>query len=289
MVILAHGASVAGHAELGEAGTCPDGAAHCPSFVSFNAVVDGGNVEKDAMVSAMSRVGPGVTIPSGRKTIPGRNVTSEAEVMAETSEVTEADRVFMEGVIHVNVNFAEQYSILAAEDPSNVRGINLDPGNTDFNPVRDLPTLDGQPTRNPGFRNRIIGDVRLDDDLRDLRHDMGRRISLRADEGEPFEVGSIDRMGNGTVFHALEHSHLHLGDDGRYGANSIVHGGFNPFDNTTITGEDFRLGEGAVFFRSRAGDDVRVGARSVVQDSDLPDGTRIPADVIVVNSVTGES
>ncbi len=65
---------------------------------------------------------------------------------------------------------------------------------------------------------------------------MARRISLRADEGEPFEVGSIHRMDNGTVFHAVEGRHVSLGDDGRYGANRIVHGGANTFENTTITG-----------------------------------------------------
>ncbi len=60
------------------------------------------------MVSAMSRVGPGVTIPSGRKTIPGKNLTTQAEVATERAPVTGADRAFMAGVIHVNVNFAEQ-------------------------------------------------------------------------------------------------------------------------------------------------------------------------------------
>ena len=31
-VILAHGVAVQGHAEIGEHGVCPGGAAHCPSF-----------------------------------------------------------------------------------------------------------------------------------------------------------------------------------------------------------------------------------------------------------------
>jgi hypothetical protein len=70
--------------------------------------------------------------------------------MAKTAPVTAADRAFMEGVVHVNTSFARAYTELAAEDPSNVRGINYDPGHTDFNPNRDLPTLAGVPTRDPG-------------------------------------------------------------------------------------------------------------------------------------------
>jgi carbonic anhydrase/acetyltransferase-like protein (isoleucine patch superfamily) len=283
-VILAHGAAVRSGSVIGESGTCPTGT-ECPSFVSFNALVDGGIVQKDAMVSALSRVGPGVTIPSGRKTTPGANITDNSQVAAKTSPVTAADRVFMNGVIHVNTEFAHTYTELAAKNPNNVRGINYDPGSTDFNATADLPTLDGKPTSAPQFRNRIIGDVHMDDKLRKLNKVMGSQISLRADEGSPFEVGKIKKMGDRTTFHALEHSHLHLGEDGRYGAGSIVHGGATPWDNTTITGEDFRLGAGAVFFRSRAGEDVKVGARSVVQDSDLPEDAVVPPNVIMVGGV----
>lgn len=287
-VILAHGATVRSGSIIGKSGTCPSAAAYCPSFVSFNATVDGGTIEKDAMVSALARVGPGVTIPSGRKVLPGKNVTTNAQVAAKTVPVSEADRVFMHDVVHVNTSFAETYTALAAENASNVRGVNYDPGNSDFNPLRNLPTLAGKATRNPNFRNRIIGDVRMHDALDDLDDAMGNSISLRADEGEPFEVGSIASMDDRVTFHALEHSHLHLGDEGKYGARSIVHGGATPHENTTITGDNFELGDGAVFFRSRIGADSRVGSRSVIQDSDLPAGTEIPSNTIILgNAVFG--
>ena len=291
-VILAHGATVLSGstgASLGKTGTCPGGITYCPSFVSFNATVDGAIIQKDAMVSALARVGPGVTIPSGRKVLPGKNVTANSQVASKTVPVTEGDREFMAGVIHVNTSFAETYTNLAAESSSNVRGINYDPGYSDFNMDRNLPTLNGVATQDPAFRNRIIGDVRMHDTLEDLDDAMGNDISLRADEGESFEIGIIDTMEDRVTLHALEHSHLHLGDAGVYGLRSIVHGGATPFANTTITGDNLDLGTQAVFFRSRIGNDSSVGSRSVVQDSDLPPGTNIPANTIVVaNAVFGK-
>jgi carbonic anhydrase/acetyltransferase-like protein (isoleucine patch superfamily) len=282
-VIVAHGANVKGPSRLGTEGHCPDGGTVCPCFVGFNAEVDGAVIEKDAMVSSLARVAPGVTIPSGRSVLPGKNVASNAEVAAKTIPVTEADRAFMHGVIEVNVAFARQYTKLAGEDPSNVYGINYDPGNTPFNPTRDLPTLDGKQTRDPGFRNRIIGNVRLADDQKMLNRVLRSNISLRADEGEPFDVGTIAFMDHQTTFHALEHSHLQLGARGHYGAHSLVHGGPNPEDPTT-TGANFTLGDQAVFFRSRAGGDCRIGVKSLVQQSNLPNGTVIPDHTVIINN-----
>src|SRR5205814_784212 len=122
---------------------------------------------------------------------------------------------------------------LASEDFTNVIGINFDPGNCPFNPTRDLPKIgpSGTPTREPFFENRIIGDVRLHNTLHELEEAMGGHVSLRADEGEPFEVGDIVSMGDGVIFHALEHSHLHLGNGGSYGVRSIVHGGPTDFND----------------------------------------------------------
>jgi carbonic anhydrase/acetyltransferase-like protein (isoleucine patch superfamily) len=284
--ILAHGASVRNGASVGVQGTCPEGAARCGSFISFNALVDGAIIEKDAMVSALARVGPGVRIPSGRKVIPGKNVTAQSQVEGATGEVTEADREFMNGVLHVNAAFAREYPKLLASDPRAGTGINYDAGGSDFNKKRDLPTLKGKKVQVPGFRNRIIGDVRLEQTVAELGKVMGGKVSLRADEGEPFEIGHIARMGSRTTFHALEDTHVHAGEEGRYGFRSIVHGGPSEFEgaeeNMTITGKNVRIGAWAVFFRSRIGDNSTVGMKSVVQQSDLPAGTVVPPKTIMV-------
>jgi len=276
--ILAHGSTIKSGAEMGQQGTCPGGVARCPSFVGFNSEVDGAVVDKDAMVLHLARVGPGVHIPSGRKVQSGRNVTRQEDVMAKTDPVTEGDRRFMQGVIDVNVAFAHGYAQLQAEDPSNVRGINYDPGGTAFNPNRDLPTLAGVPTRDPAARGRIIGDVRLADSL------SARKVaisSLRADEGEAFTVGSIDSMGVNTTFHALEHSQIQLGGHGTYGTHSLVHGG-PAFEATTRSGDGLTLGSYAVLFQSHVGNQATIGPRSLVQASDLPDGTVVPDHTVMV-------
>jgi carbonic anhydrase/acetyltransferase-like protein (isoleucine patch superfamily) len=240
--------------------------------------VDGAVVDKDAMVLHLARVGPGVHIPSGRKVSSGRNITSQQDVMAKTDPVTEGDRLFMAGVVEVNVAFAHGYAQLQAEDPSNVRGINYDPGGTAFNPVRNLPTLGGVPTRDPSSRSRIIGDVRLPDRLSASRAALS---SLRADEGEPFVVGGIDFMGSNSTFHALEHTGMALGPNGFYGTHSLVHGG-PAFDATTRSGASLRLGSYAVLFQSHVGNGVTIGDRSLVQASTLPDGAVVPARTVVV-------
>lgn len=292
-VIIGHGATVKGPAIIGEEGRCPKKKKVCPSFVGFNAEVDGAFIEKDAMVIHLARVGPGITIPSGCKVLPGNNITSQAEVGVppacnppNTAQVIDADREFMEGVIEVNVDFAKEYTKLADEDEDNVTGIN-------FNPNRDLPTLNGVETRDPEFRNRIIGDVRMADTEEILDLVMGFNDSLRADEGEPFEVGSISSMDNDVTFHALEETHLQLGDNGTYGFRSLVHGGATSFPldgeepkNTTITGDNFTLGDESVFFQSRIGDNSTVGNKSLAQQVDCPDGTIIGDQRVVIGDGT---
>ena len=278
--ILAHGAAVRGPAQIGRGGRCIDKKVSvCPSFVGFNSLIDGGRVQKDAMVLHLARVGSGVTIPSGRAVISGANVTRNSQVAAKTVPVTPALQAFMAGVIEVNVAFARGYTTLRQDDPSNVRGVNYDP-DTAFNPGTQLPTIGGTAVRSPGNPNRIIGGVRL---AADVYGQLGapRRASLRADEGFPFEAGTIAGLGRNATWHALERSHIHLGTLGFYGAHSLVHGGATEFDDTTITGASFRLGRSSVFFRSRAGDDVRIGTRSLVQDADLASGARIPSNTIV--------
>lgn len=296
-VIIAHGATVLGNSQIGVTGECPTAPtsvapeAHCPSFVSFNAEVDGAIIQRDAMVQALSRVGPGVTIPSGYKTKLGVNITSQAEVSSKTEPVVDTDREFMAGVIHVNIAFAEEYAALAQANPTSVQGVNKDP-DTAFNPGEDVPVLGGVATIAPGFRNRIIGDLVMADSLEALDEVMGAHISLRADEGDGWEIGTVAAMGNHITFHALEHTHLHLGDEGVYGQRSIVHGGATDFngnkstsdhgENETISGDNFVLGSESVFFRSHAGDNVTIGNRSLVVGTVLGAGADVRSNTVIV-------
>jgi carbonic anhydrase/acetyltransferase-like protein (isoleucine patch superfamily) len=281
-VILAHGATVKGPAALGMTGKCPvKGQTVCPSFVSFNAVVDGAIVQKDAMVSALARVAPGVTIPSGRRVLSGANVTSNAQVTAKSVAVTEADRLFMDGVIEVNREFAVAYTELAAAEPDAVRGIGLNPA-TAFNPLEKAPTLNGVSTVAPAFRNRIIGDVRIGNTAAQLNQVMGAQISLRADEGNPFVIGSIASMASNTTFHALENTDITVGSGGRYGYHSVVHGGGGA--GQTSAGDDLSVGDWAVLFRSSVGSGTKIGYKSLVQQANLPAGTVVPDCTVMIGT-----
>ncbi|WP_072920080.1 hypothetical protein [Geodermatophilus obscurus] len=299
-VILAHGSSVLGTASVGvrsrplpqavvDAGVDTEGGS---VFLSFGAQVDGATVEVDSGVSALARVAPGVTLPSGYLVLPGKNVTTQAEAqdpaLGKVRYITQADIAFNEAVLHVNESLAREYTELHRVDPSAVHGANIDPGHTEFNPDADLPSFAGEEQARPDFRNRVIGDVDLADTFARFAQRTGERIAIRADEGEPFVIGHVDEMGDGVVFHALEHTDLHVGDDVRYGAGAIVHGGGRVVvegqpDEQTVVGDDVRLGDGSVVFRSTIGDGARIGDRSAVVGTDLPAGALVPPGTIVLN------
>ena len=299
-VILAHGSSVIGTASVGiesrplpqavvDAGVDTKGGS---VFLSFGAQVDGATVEVDSGVSALARVAPGVTLPSGFLVLPGKNVTTDAEAgdpaLGKVRYLNQGDVDFNEGVLHVNESLAREYTELYREDPEAVHGANVEPGGTDFNPDRDLPSFVGREQAEPDFRNRVIGDVDLADTYTRFAERTGERIAIRADEGEPFVVGSVDEMGDDVVFHALEHTDLHVGDGVRYGAGVIVHGGGRVVvegqpDEQTVVGDDVTLGDESVVFRSTIGNDATIGERSAVVGTELPAGAVVPPDTIVLN------
>ncbi|MFP5371288.1 MAG: acetyltransferase, partial [Actinomycetes bacterium] len=261
-------------------------------FLSFGAQVDGAILQLNTGVSALARVGPGVTLPSGMLVLPGKNVTTNEQAgdpgLGYVRAINEADVAFNEAVIEVNVAFAREYTRLYREDPNAVRGVSVDPGHTEFNEDRDLPSFAGVEEAIPGSGNRIIGDVDLADPFGVFDAAAGARISLRADEGEPFVVGHVDEMSDDVIFHALEETDLVVGDGVRYGAGSIVHGGGRVIaegrpDEPTVIGDRVTLGDEAVVFRSTIGDDAVIGERSAVVGTALPAGAVVPPNTIVLN------
>src|SRR5205085_8520943 len=105
--------------------------------------------QRDAMVLHLARVRPNRTIPAGRKVLPGKDIITVADQTsaAKTGLVVQADRVFMNAVIHANIELARTYTDMAQEDVTTVYGIGPNPGDTDFNPDRHLPVLQGTEVR----------------------------------------------------------------------------------------------------------------------------------------------
>jgi carbonic anhydrase/acetyltransferase-like protein (isoleucine patch superfamily) len=298
-VILAHGSSVVGSADVGtEESPLPPQVEETVDtyegsvFLSFGAQVDGATIELNSGVSALGRVAPGVTLPSGYLVLPGKEVTTDAEAsdpaLGKVRYIDQGDVEFNEAVIHVNESLAREYTELYREDPTAVTGVNVDPGGSDFNPDRDLPSFAGEERARPEFGNRVIGDVDLADTFARFADRTGERIAIRADEGEPFVVGHVDEMGDAVVFHALEHTDLHVGDDVRYGEGAIVHGGGRMVlegqpEEQTVVGDDVDLGDESIVFGSTIGDGAVIGDRSAVVGTDLPAGAVVPPSTIVLN------
>ncbi|MDP9429619.1 MAG: hypothetical protein M3Q47_12410 [Actinomycetota bacterium] len=168
-VIMAHGSSVIGPAQIALTGSDipADPDEDQEVFLSFGAQVDGAVLEKNTGVSALGRVGPGVVLRSGTLVLPGKNVTTQEEAddrsLGKVRDITEADVAFNEAVIEVNIALAREYTELYREDPNAVHGVNVDPGGSEFNPDRDVPSFAGTELAVPGHRNRVIGDVDLGD------------------------------------------------------------------------------------------------------------------------------
>jgi len=186
-----------------------------PAFVGFNAVVDGATLSDGSMVEHLAKVGPGVTVASGMKILPGKRVTTQAEAddtsLGKSAYISEADVAFMLDVVKVNIRLAAGYAELANENPKLVKGINVDPGAVQGNETSELPTIGGRPVQQADtgkYRFRIIGDVRIADigGIRDS-------VSLRADEGPTMVIGSRGHFHGCNTMHALEKTNIAAGHD----------------------------------------------------------------------------
>jgi len=281
-VSIAHGATIVGPSTIG----ARDG---LPAFVGFNAVVEGAIVEPDGMVTHLAKVSAGVTIRRGTKVLPGKWIRTQAEAdneaLGKVVRVTDADRAFMAGVLHVNNSFAAGYTALAHTAPRELRGAGRDPGHSDFNHAADAPAFRGVAKPVPSMHVRVIGGVEVKDSWQHLEQQAGRDVSIRADEGEHFRFGAIGRLGDHVTFHALEHSNLEVGSAVRFGAHVVVHGGADdrPTDrDITRIGDRVVIGDHAVVFRSKIGAGVQIGAYAYVDGCHLAPGTIVPPRTIMI-------
>jgi carbonic anhydrase/acetyltransferase-like protein (isoleucine patch superfamily) len=282
-VIVAHGATIVGPATVGAS-------KGKPAFVGFNAYIDGAMVEPDAFVGHLARLAPGIVIRSGTKVLPGKFIKTQEEAdqpaLGKVTSVTDADRAFMAGVLHVNTEFASGYTDLFHMSPSQVSGVGRDPGHSDFNHDADLPSFAGKAEARADFpRMRIIGAVRMDDALDSLNAKVGRNISIRADEGEHFHIGILTSVQDRVTFHALEHTDIDVGQHDTFGFHVVVHGGpddgAEPHELTRIE-DDVTVKDWAVVFRSKIGKGSTIGVRAFVDGSHLAPGTVVPDRAIMI-------
>jgi carbonic anhydrase/acetyltransferase-like protein (isoleucine patch superfamily) len=307
-VEISYGATVIGPAVVGGYN-----AAARPTYVGPGAVIDGATIEPGAFVSALARVGPGVTVPAGMKVLPGANVTTDAEAsdpaLGKVTPVTAADQADLASSLNANyalgVGYITLYQGQSATGVSPgvpitvsgvfngnlamVSGSSSQPGA----PTSFLPPGMGPKYPTPrrglaqgllsGFTARVAGGARFNQRAAHVQSSLGRRNSIRGDQGQPISIGSIANTGNSVTINSPGGGALTIGQGFSAGRGAVILGGTSA--KPAVLGDNVSIGAGAVVDRSSLGSGTTVGELAYVLNSTFPDGTNIPAGSIYINNV----
>jgi carbonic anhydrase/acetyltransferase-like protein (isoleucine patch superfamily) len=283
-----------------------------PTEVGARAVIDDATIQPGAIVSPMARVGPGVTVPSGYRVLPGQDVTTDAEAsnpkLGMVVPVTSADLATLNLLLTDAKGLAAGYTNLyqggsatgvnVGGNPAiggiyngflpNVLGTSPSPGPSYIGGTKKVaPAF---PTPNQGlvgsllynFPGRIIGQVEfLDQRAGQVAAHIGRGNSIRADEGQPIIIGSIAHTGLHVTITSPGGGTLTIGQGLRAGSNAVILGG--PGVKATF-GDDVSIGAGAVVQTTSLGTGSVVGANAYLVNSKFPADSVIPAGAIYVNN-----
>ena len=222
-------------------------------FVSHGAVVDGVKVPKDRFVGV------------------GKVITTQAQANALPKK-TDGDADFQRDVLEVNHEFAEEYADLYEDRGyTSVTGISRSP-KTSFNPGK-RPTIGAKFSAQPSAR--IVGDVRIGDNSK-----VGRRTSIRADEGSPISIGANAAIEDRVTFHALKGTSISIGAGLDTDDNVVFHGPLTVGDRLTIDDD-------AILFRATVGNDVTIEEGAIVVGPatglKIKDGLKIPAGAVITS------
>jgi carbonic anhydrase/acetyltransferase-like protein (isoleucine patch superfamily) len=295
-VVVSNGARVLGNSTIGAFG-----AAALPTAIGANAVIDGAVIEAGAIVGPLARVGPGVTLPSGFRVLPGANVTTDAQAsnpaLGKVVVVTKADTGEIQQQLSQSAALAGGYATLYQGDPATgtspaavgkgvfngslapVEGSSPAPGTSGRSPTFLSPRGRATQARITKLRGRIIGNVNFASRLQVIAHNLGRGDSIRADEGQPINIGANPRFGDHVSITAPLSGSVSIGQNFVAGNNSVVLGGPAKF------GDDVTLGNLSVVSQSTLGNHVTIGAGAYVSQSTIPDGVTIPDNSIIIHNV----
>lgn len=235
------------------------------AFVGFRARLDNVVLEDGAFVLHGTTIS-NVRIPRDRLVPIGALITTQAQADALPHK-EEAQAEFQREVLEVNEEFAEHYAELYEHEGFDaVTGVSPAP-KTSFNPIPVAPTL-GANVRLEEFA-RIVGDVRLG-----ANSVVGRRTSIRADEGAPIIIGENAEIEDRVTFHALKGTSIRIGRNLDTDDNVVFHGPLEVGDNLIV-------GDDAVLFRSTVGDGVTISTGAIVVGVTIPDGVHIPEHAVI--------
>lgn len=237
------------------------------TFVGFRSRIENAVLEDGAFVLHGATVA-NVRIPKDRIVPIGAVIKTQKDADALPLK-TDAHSKFQKDVLHVNHEFAEQYGAQYTEQGFDmVTGVSAAP-KTSFNPKQVKPTLGANVTLSEF--TRIVGDVRIGNNS-----SVGRRTSIRADEGTPIIIGENAQIDDRVTFHALEHTSLSIGKNLKTGHNVVFHG-------PLVAGDNLNIATNAILFRSTVGNNVTIGERAIVVDVTLRDGVKVPDDAIITS------
>lgn len=242
------------------------------AFIGFRALVRNATVGSGSFV-LHGAVVDGVRIPVNRVVPIGARITTQAQANALAR--VDADQIaFKQEVLEVNEEFAESYSDLYRRSGFDaVTGVSQQPP-TSFNPRAVRPQI-----RGVGLSTftRVVGDVRIG-----AGSSLGRRTSVRADEGAPIIIGAGSVVEDRVTFHALKGTSIRIGARLRAEDNIVFHG-------PLTTGDDLVVRDDAILFRSVVGNRVELGERSIVVGVTLRDGAVVPAGAVVVTQAAADA
>ncbi|MBW4624901.1 MAG: carbonate dehydratase [Brasilonema octagenarum HA4186-MV1] len=237
------------------------------TFIGFLADLNNVVLEDGAFVLHGAKLS-NVRIDKDRLVPIGAVITTQAQADALPLK-TEANSKFQKEVLEVNKEFAENYSELYKQQGYDaVSGVSAAP-RTSWNPQPVQPTL-GKNIRLEEFA-RIVGDVRIGNNSI-----VGRRTSIRADEGSPIIIGDSADIEDRVTFHALKGTSIRIGNNLDTNDNIVFHGPLEVGDNLTI-------GDDAVLFRSKVGNNVTIGTGALVVDVTLRDGVQVPDNAVITS------
>lgn len=301
LVAIGFGATVRGPSTIGGFETDA-----LPTYIGPNAVVNGANLAPGAFVSALAYVGPGVTIPSGWRVLPGASITTQAEAtdpsFGKVAPVSSADLASVQSILRSGVELASGYSELFQGnkatgsspgtlnpavfngDLTEVTGVSPEPGKTfvSFEPAITSPKFPRPggplvPSSLPWFRARVTGDVAFSQRAAVVAHSVGRGDSIRGDVGQPITISSIASLGDNVSIHAPRGGKLSIGQNFRAEDRAVILGG----PSATI-GDNVVIGPGAVVEGSSIGSGSTIGAGSYLQNVVVPAGSVIPPGTFLV-------
>jgi carbonic anhydrase/acetyltransferase-like protein (isoleucine patch superfamily) len=308
-VAITYGAQVLGPSTIGAYGS-----AALSTGIGPGAVIDQATIKPGAIVSALARVGPGVTLPTGYRVLPGVNVTTNEEAsnpaLGKVVKVTTSDLNDVTSILANSLSLAAGYNTLyqgqsatgasPGVDPSvtginngnlaTIEGANSQPGSPTAS-TAFLPPGTGPKFPSPhqgliqghlfGFRARVTGAAIFHSRAKDVAHSLGRGNSIRADQGQPITIGSIGQTGIGVTINSPLGGQLTIGQNFMAGNGAIILSGNNV---KAVIGDNVSIGSGAVVDRSSLGSGSTVGDRAYVFNSTFPAGTNIPGGSIYINN-----